>query len=236
MNACNDNEYFKTQQGVNMASSQHVNTQSADRPLKGLLMGKGAAGLSDKIRTVLRKMQLVQQAMKDLETQQRLSRETAGSECIELYLATNLRTQLLNDDIDTVKHLSAAELSFEHTKRPMALEWRARREFALAYGYGNTARIHAFNPQHDHYCTVREYVSKQSPEYYEVLAGYDVVRVTLNNSVKSLRKTILDLNSVSEESRYPDDVAKEAEKLSRRLFKTLPGFQELTDVLNQLYA
>ncbi len=236
MKACNDNESFKTQQGVNMASSQHVNNLVAADALKGLLMGKGAAGLSDKIRTVLRKMQLVQNAMKDLETQQRLSRETAGSECIELYLATNLRTKILNIEIDNVKQLPASELSFEHTKRPMVLEWRARRDFAVAHGYGNTARIHAFNPQHDHYSTVREYVNKQTPEYYEVLAGYDVVRVTLNNSVKSLRKTILDLNLVNEESRYPDDVAKEADKLSRRLFRALPDSQELTDVLNQLYS
>lgn len=219
-----------------MASSQHVNIQSTDHPLKGLLMGKGEAGLSDKIRTVLRKMQVVQQAMKELETQQRLSRETAGSECIELYLATNLRTSILHDSLDSVKQLTASELSFEHTKRPMVLEWRARRDFALAYGYGNTARIHAFNPTHAHYSTVREYVNKHTPDFYEVLAGYDVVRVTLNNSVKSLRKTILDLSMVSEESRYPDDVAKEAEKLSRRLFKALPQCQELTDVLNQLYS
>lgn len=217
-----------------MTDSHFVNNDLVARPLKGLLMDKGGMGNELKIHNVLRKMQLIQEAMERLVSQQRASREAAQSECIELYLATNLRSQSqLQDDFAILKNLPTSNISYEHTRRPIGIEWRARRDFTLAYQYPNTARINAFNPNHKHYIHVREYVEKRTPSYYEVLAGYDAVRVTLNNSLKSLRKTILDLSN--DETRYPVDVVNHADKLSRRIFKQLPNSEALANVLHQLY-
>lgn len=218
-----------------MATSQHVNNSLEERALKGLLMDKGAGGTQVKIRNVLRKMQLVQQAMEDLVAKQKASREDAGSECIELYLATNLRS----DDkelYDNVKQLPAGKLSLEHTKRPMVLEWRARRDFALKNGYGNTARIHAFNVEHEHYLAVWNCVNADTPDFYSVLAGYDILRVTLNNALKSLRKTALDLSGVIADTHYPEHVQRSAGKISERIFNTLPAHKELASTLIQLYG
>jgi hypothetical protein len=218
-----------------MRTSQSVNNNIDVHPLKGLLMGKGAGSAQLKIRNVLRKMQLVQQAMEDLVDKQKASREAVGSECIELYLATNLRS----DDTElyeSVRHLPAAKLTYEHTKRPMALEWRARRSFAVAQGYTNTARIHAFNVEHDHYLAVYEFVNRETPDFYPVLAGYDILRVTLNNALKSLRKTAMDLSGVVADTHYPDNVQRMAGKISERIFNTLPAHQELAITLSQLYG
>lgn len=224
-----------TRHFLNMGTHQMVNTEIAERSLKGLLMDKGAQGYEEKIHNVLRKMLMVQDAMEKLMMQQRASREAAGSECIELYLATSLRVSKGEEAAAGIRELPVSRLSYEHTKRPMVLEWRARREFALRHGHANTARISAFNPSHEHYRQVRNFVDRQTPQYYEVLAGYDVVRVTLNNTLKSLRKTILDLNNLVDETAYPDDVSKDAEKMSKRIFRQLPNSDELSTIFTQLY-
>lgn len=225
-----------SQQSMNMIDSQNTNLLMMDRSLKGLLMDKGGEGLEEKIQTLLRKIGLIQLAMESIVEQQRYSREQSNCDCLDMYLALNLRAGLGKQEAEYIKAQGVSVIQISQTRMAPVLEWRARKGFADEYGYASTRRIHAFNKMHPHYTQVREYVEKTCPGYYEKLAGYDAVRVTLNNSLKSIRKSVVDLTVLAEESGYPSDVVREAEKLSRRIFKSLPDSEAIAQVLNQLYC
>jgi len=227
---------FDPRNDVNAHTSNVMKEPLTERSLKGLLMDKGHTGLAEKLQDSLRKFSLVQAAMESLVQQQRFSRENSGCDCLDLYLALNLKTGRDRLEAEKIKLLSVSEIQLHHTKSVPALEWRARKSFANAYGYATTYRIHAFNPTHEHYTEVREYVSNTAPEYYEALAGYDAVRVSLNYAIKNLRKTLFDLTTLQEETRYPVDIAHQAENMSRRIFKGLPESEQIAKVLNQLYS
>lgn len=219
-----------------MQNSQVTNMLMTDRSLKGLLMDKGGAGLAEKIQILLRKIELIQLAMESIVEQQRYSREESNCDCLDMYLALNLRTGLGKQEAEQIKTQGVSAIQISQTRMAPVLEWRARKGFADEYGYASTRRVHAFNKTHSHYVQVREYVEKTSPGYYETLAGYDAVRVTLNYSLKNLRKSFLDLSVLAEESGYPSAIEREAEKLSRRIFKSLPDSEAIAQVLNQLYC
>lgn len=219
-----------------MNDSDVTNAVLADRSLKGLLMDKGGAGLDEKIQTLLRKIDLIQLAMESLVEQQRFSREQANCDCLDMYLALNLRAGLSKQEIELIRSNGVSAIQISQTRMAPVLEWRARKVFADEYGYASTRRIHAFNKTHPHHTEVREYVEKTCPGYYEKLAGYDAVRVTLNNSLKNIRRTVVDLTVLAEESGYPADVEREAGKISKRIFKSLPESEAIAQILNQLYC
>lgn len=227
---------FDARNEVVASPSSLAKLSFADRSLKGLLMDKGRAGLDKKRNEFLRRIILVQDAMESLVDQQRYSRENSGCDCLTLYFARNLKTGRDRVEAEKLKLLSASEVQLNHTKGAATLEWRACKTFASFHGYAYLARINAFNPQHNHYLQVREFVDTNYSNYYEVLAGYDAVRVSLNYAIKSLRKTMFDLNALWEETQYPDEVEHEATIMSRRIFKALPESESVSSVLNQLYS
>ncbi len=218
-----------------MSYSQHKNKASAVHPLKGLLMDKGVEGLHANIRAVLQRMYQVSSAMEDLMVKQRANREAAGSHCIELYVAVQMRSrdEALQEVLDA---LPPGVLPPNYNGKHMMLEWRARHQFSAAYGYGLSARIQAFKPGHEHSTAVYEFVHARTPEFFPVLAGCDILRLTLNNAMKSLRKTLLDLAEASQITRYPDEYQRDARKFAERIFTTLPQPQELNLTLGRLYA
>lgn len=227
---------FETRKDANTTTSTFAKLPLMDRSLKGLLMDKGQEGLNEKLHDFLRRFVLVQDAMESLVEQQRFSRENTGCDCLDLYLALNLKTGRDRLEAEKIKTLSVSEIQLNHAKSAATLEWRARKSFAGAFGYATTSRVHAFNPSHNHYAQVREYVMKTSPKYYEVLAAYDAVKVSLNYAIKNLRKTILDLTAITEDTVYPSEIAREAENTSRRIFKGLPESEHVAAILNQLYG
>jgi hypothetical protein len=220
---------------TNVTTSNMTKVNMEARSLKGLLMDKGREGLNEKIHDFLRKFELIQGAMASLVEQQRYSREQSGCDCLDLYLALNLKTGHDRLEAERIKTLSVSEIQLHHTKAAASLEWRARKSFAVEFGHPTTARVHAFNPSHDHYGQVREYVMRIVPDYYEVLAGYDAVRVSLNHALKNLRKTIFELSALTEDTVYPTEIEREAENMSKRIFKGLPESEAVAKVLNQLY-
>lgn len=205
-----------------------------DGSLKGLLMDKGTEGLIEKIRVVLRKLQTIQEAMEELSNQQRISREAAGSECMDMYLAVNLRKEVVKDE--SLKKISVGKLGLEHTRAPLILEWRARADFAQCYQLERSARVQPFNVDHAHYQAVMEYVNAKTPGYYATLEGYDAVRITLNNASKSLRKTAVDLSSTFQEVSYLRNNSKDAERFSKRIMKNISVSSQVSDVLQSLYC
>lgn len=221
-----------TKQPINLVAE----SLEMERSLKGLLMDKGKAGLETKFRQLQRKMELIQQAMSELVEHQRFSRENAGCDCLDLYLVLNLKTGRDRLAVEKIKQLSSEEILLNHSRGAVSLEWRARKGFAFTYGYPNTARITAFNPKTYQYEQVREYVAKTSPDYYPVMAGYDAVKISLNYAMKIVRKSLLDLHGVMQETAYPEDIEREAEMMSRRIFKGLPESEKVAHVLNQLYG
>lgn len=210
-------------------------TQSMDHSLKGLLMDKGGRGLELKIHTCLRNIELVQNAMETLVVQQRYSREESGCDCLDLYLARNLKIGGILD-ANAIREMSLRDIQLHYSKGAACLEWRARPSFAGIYGYRNTKRMYPFIRGNEHVAQVRKYVDRVSPRYYQVMAGYDAVKVSLNGSMRSLRKTLLDLHSISQETVYPRDIERDAENLSKRFFKQLPNSLAVAHVLNQLYC
>lgn len=218
-------------------NSNLSNLNFAADPLKGLLMDKGAEGLADKIQNLLHKLSIVHTAMDELVKQQRLTRDEVGSEALDLYLATNLCKELVGDP--AVKALSPGELTVDHTKGPLALEWRARLDFGNAIGSPRSARVYAFQKDHPHYDQLRAYVNEKTPSYYETLVGYDNVRVTLNSASRQLRKMILDLNSVYQDTGYIQASAigtKASSGKTRRILSGLQTGPELMTVLTGLYC
>jgi hypothetical protein len=181
-------------------------------------------------------MVLVQAAMEALVEQQRCSRKSSGCDCLDLYLALNLKTGRDRLTAAKMKTASVFEIQLQHTKAPATLEWRARTAFAMMHAYPRSARIHAFDVAHIHAVQVREYVMTMNPDYYEILAGYDAVRISLNYAVRNLRKTMFDLTALLAETRYPEEVERRAENISRRIFKSLPESEAVASILNQLYG
>ena len=211
-------------------------TFEMDRSLKGLLMDKGRDGLEEKLHQFLQNIVLVQSAMESLVEQQRVSCEAAGCDALVMYLAMNYKTGRNQVTAQKIKALDMLAIQLHHTKGAAVLEWRAGKGFAQENGIAGMTRVHAFNTEHEHYQLVREYVNKTSPNYYEVIAGFDAIRVSLNHAIRNLRKTLFELNSLLEESRYPKEVFRGAEKMSRRIFKGLPQSERVARVLNQLYV
>jgi hypothetical protein len=225
------------QNPANEVTSNLVKLNDADRSLKGLLMDKGREGLEDKLQQFLQKIILVQGMMESLVEQQRISADAAGCDCLVLYLATNYKTGRNSATSKKIKTLDVLDVQLHHTKGAAVLEWRAGKSFGLENGLaGMMSRVHAFNSEHEHYVWVREYVKKTSPNYYEVLVGFDVIKVSLNHAIRNLRRTLIELNALLDESRYPQEVFRGAEKMSRRIFKGLPDSERVAQVLNQLYA
>jgi len=223
-----------------MSYSQRKDNVSAVHTLKGLLMDKGAQGIHANIRTVLQRMLVVRNAMEDLMAKQRANREAVGSECIELYLAIQMRTkdEALQEVLDKLPAdvLPKDAKGNHYAGKHMMLEWRARQAFSREYGYGLSARVQAFRPGHKDRLKVFECISQNTPDFYSILAGYDVLRVTLNVAMKSLRKTLVDLSEVIQATHYPEDVQRDAKKFSHRLFTTLPQHQDLSQILEMLYS
>lgn len=223
-------------QVMNMGSSDIVNTEFMDRSLKGLLMDKGGRGLERKIRNLLQKIELIQTGMESLVEQQRLSREQSGCDCLDLYLALNLKPGLSEAELLDIKTYGARVVHFTQTRQPLTVEWRARNGFAREYGYAQSRRIHAFRVGSEHYPQVREYVTKRALGYYETLAGYDAVRITLNAALKSIRRDVVELTLLAQEIGYPDDIEREAESAAKKFFKRLPESEQIAQALNQLYG
>jgi hypothetical protein len=207
-----------------------------ERSLKGLLMDKGRDGLEEKLHRFLQNIVLIQGAMESLVEQQRMSSEAAGCDALVLYLAMNYKTSRNHLTAQKIKALDMLDIQLHHTKGAAVLEWRAGKGFAQVVGIAGMTRVHAFNTAHEHYQQVREYVEKTSPKYYEVLAGFDAIRASLNPAIRSLRKSLFELNTLLEEARYPKEVFRGAEKMSRRIFKGLPESERVAKVLNQLYV
>lgn len=210
-------------------------TQNMDHSLKGLLMDKGGDGLELKIRTILRNIELMQSAMEALVVQQRHSREVSGCDCMDLYLAKNLKT-VGNVSADAIREMSLRDIQLYHLKGAASLEWRTRPLFSTVYGYRNTSRIYPFVRGSKQVEQVREFVDQFEPEYYRVLASYDAVKVTLNSAMRSLRKTLLDLHGLSMDVNYPSEIMRDVESLSKRFFKQLPDSSAIAQALNKLFC
>jgi len=228
------------QQDVRNSMKQTADTLAEsfemDRSLKGLLMDKGRDGLEEKLHQFLQSIVLVQGMMESLVEQQRVSCEAAGCDALVMYLAMNFKTGRNHLAAQKIKALDVLDIQLHHTKGAAVLEWRAVKSFAQENGLPGMTRIHAFNTEHEHFRMVREYVKRTSPNYYEVLAGFDVIRVSLNHAIRNLRRTLFELNTLLEESRYPNEIIRGAEKMSRRIFKGLPDSERVAQVLNQLYV
>jgi hypothetical protein len=223
-------------QVTNMGSSDIMNSKFMDRSLKGLLMDKGARGLERKIRNLLQEIELIQASMESLVEQQRLSREQSGCDCLDLYLALNLKPGLSETELQDIKTYGARAVHFTQTRQPLTVEWRARRGFASEYGYAQSRRIHPFRLGSDYYTQVREYVTQRALGYYETLAGYDAVRITLNAALKSIRRDAVELTLLAQEVAYPQDIEREAEKAAKKFFKRLPESEQIAKALNQRYG
>ena len=217
-----------------MQATNMTNSYLAADPLKGLLMDKGASGLENKIRNLLHKLAIVHESMDDLVALQKMSREEASSDSIDLYLATNIRKDLVGSEL--IKSLKPKDMTVYHTKAPLVLEWRSRVEFGQKIGCARSARVYAFQKDHEHSLSLKKFVTAKSPGYYETLVGYDILRVTLNNASRQLRKLILDLTSVYEETGYIGSDVKAGETKSKRILKGLNTQHALMEVLNGLYC
>lgn len=206
----------------------------ADDALKGLLRDKGAADAERHIQIIQRKMTRVQQAMVRLVDAQRASSKTAQCDCMDLYLATNKNTDVL-----TVEKMdrSADQLIFEDVKAPCVLEWRAKNSFAQKHHLHSSCRLHPFDAQHRTHALVRDYIQQSSPGFYKVLAAYETARLTLNFSLKALRKIALDLHKLRADTEgLPLDIFdRETAHLSRKLLGDIDTSGELTWILQGLY-
>lgn len=214
--------------------SLSTNRQLADDPLKGLLRDKGAADAERHIQIIQRKMTCVQQAMVQLVDAQRASAKTARCDCMDLYLATNKHADAshLGDAPKT-----ADALIFDDVKAACVLEWRAKNSFAQRHNLHSSCRLHPFDAQHKTHAMVLDYIQQSSPGFYKVLAAYETSRLTLNFSLKALRKIALDLHKLREESEeLPSTIFdKDTARLSRKLIHDIDFSGKLTWILQGLY-
>lgn len=215
-----------------MSASNFLNQPRMDDALKGLLMDKGAKGLKHKIQHILHKLSVVHTAMDDLVAQQKLSADTIKSDAVELYLATNLHKEF----VGITKYTPAGELTIEHSKAPLVLEWRGRQAFCASIGLARMARIYGFQVGHPHYDQLLDYVVTNTPEYYDVLVGFDAIRITLNSAAKILRRTALELVAAQTETTYIQENHRTADRRAQRILNALPNQDNLVDVLQGLYC
>ena len=217
-----------------LTTSNDSNSVKADRSLKGLLMDKGVGSCESKLRNVANKMSSVQAAMVELVAMQKESRVLNQVECMDLYLATNLKPEHAKRS----RMINVVTLTTEQTKAAPLVEWRTRTEFAKAYSYSLSARLFPFKTDHVHYKQVREFVDARNPKYYKVLCAYETARLSLNCALKSLRKIALDIQTVSEESEgicesvFTNDTV----KLSQRIMQQVDSSAAIPNILSGLYA
>ena len=211
--------------------SETVNRGEVDDPLKGLLRDKGEAAVERDIRIVQRKMTCVQEAMVKLVEEQRASAKAAGSECMDLYLATY---QIVDG---TGPRTDKAGIVFDEMKMASALEWRARHVFARQFGMGKACRLHPFDAEHKTHQLVFDYVMKTSPNYYKVLAAHETARLTLNYALKALFKIALDIRKIQTEAAHlPRGMFDKATaRLSGKLIAGVDKTGELEWILQGLY-
>lgn len=211
-----------------------LNSRTVDDPLKGLLMDKRPADTERHIQIIQRKMTRVQQAMVQLVDAQRASAKMVQCDCMDLYLATNKNTDVLQQD---KAHKPAEALIFSEVKAPPTLEWRAKHSFAQKYHLSPSCRLHPFDAQHQTHTIVRDYIQQTSPGFYKVLAAYEIARLTLNFSLKALRKIAIDLHKlhVEAEGLTSDIFDKDTTRFSRKLMSDVDISGELTWILQGLY-
>ncbi len=215
------------------ASSNRSNSINVTRSLKGLLMDKGAGSCETKLRNTTNKMYSVQSAMVELVALQKSSRELNQCECMDLYLATNLR----REHAGRSRMVNPSKLTPFQTKAAPVIEWRTRPEFAREFGYPLTARLFPFKSNHPHHIQVRDFVDKTAPNYYQVLSAYETARLSLNCALKSLRKIALDIHSVGEESEGIDNVfTNDSLKTSQRIIEQVDVNSDIREILTGLYA
>jgi|GEM_PF-1935974 len=204
-----------------------------DDPLKGLLMDKGAAEAARHIHNVQRKMTCVQEAMMQLVESQRASAKAAGCDCMDLYLATNKVA-------DSSRHeaaINAGTLLLDDMKAACVLEWRAKQTFARQFSLNPSSRLHPFDAEHETHPLIFNYLMQTSPSYYKVLAAYETARLSLNFSLKALRKIALDMQKLKSESEgFPRGLFdKKTSRLSEKLIADIDSTGELARILQGLY-
>lgn len=216
--------------------SDDANSYYAADSLKGLLRDKGVADAEKCIHIVQRKLIALNVAMEELVLSQRTSAKNAGCECVDMYLATTERREKLTVDYSGREAID--HLALEGLKSSCVLEWRAKKVFAATYGLSNTGRVHPFDAGHKTYVMVQEFLSKQAPGYYKVLAAYETVRNTLNYTMKAYRKVAMDLHRVRVEAEgLPSQLFdKETLTLSRKLVTDIDGTGELAHILAGIYG
>lgn len=215
--------------------SMNVNTSLVDDALKGLLRDKGILDAERDIRIVQRKILCIHNSMIQLVNDQRESARAAGCECMDLYLATNHKTDKLNVNYDG--RAAIPELVIDELKSSFVIEWRAKNGFALTNKLGRTGRVYPFDAGHSTHKLIFDYVNKTSPSYYKVLAAYETARLTLNYALKAMRKIALDVhrNRVEAEGLPMDLFTKETAKLSRAIIASTDKSGQLEWILQGLY-
>lgn len=215
--------------------STHVNTPMVDDALKGLLRDKGVTDAERHIRIVQRKIICVQDAMIRLVESQRASAKAAGCDCMDLYLATNHKTDKIS--IDYRGREAITELVADELKSSYVLEWRAKSSFAKSKKLSATGRLHPFDASHPTHRLVADYVNSATPSYYRVLAAYESARLTLNYALKALRKIAMDLHRIRVDAEgLPVGLfTKETANLSRNFIGAIDSSGELAWILQGLY-
>jgi hypothetical protein len=214
---------------LNMSTSETVNTGETADPLKGLLRDKGAVEVERSIRSILRKMTRVQEAMLRLVDAQRASAKEAGCECMDLYFASNRLSGRAQQ-----KH---TPLSFSEMKTASVLEWRAKQTFADICRLRPASRLYPFDATHPSHLLVADYLLQLSPRYYKVLAAYETARLTLNYALKALFKIALDLHRMRVDSeQLPRELFDKATaRLSEQFIRRVDTTGELEWILQGLY-
>lgn len=215
--------------------SGDANIRMMDDPLKGLLRDKGVLDAERHIRIVQRKIMCVQGSMSRLVDDQRSSAKAAGCDCMDLYLAENHRADKFI--VDYRGREAMADFVIDELKSSFVLEWRAKNSFAMANNLSRTGRLHPFDHNHATHKLVFEYVNQVTPSYYKVLAAYETARLTLNYSLKALRKIAMDLHRIRVEAEgLPMGLfTKDTAKLSRNLISSTDTSGELSWILQGLY-
>lgn len=216
--------------------SDDANPSYAAHSLKGLLRDKGVADAEKSIRIVQRKIIALNDAMEALVASQRQSAKIARCECVDMYLATTERREKLT--VDYTGREAFDHLAHEGLKSSCVLEWRAKKPFADTYGLSKTGRVHPFDADHRTFPMVQEFLAKQAPGYYKVLAAYETVRNTLNYTMKAYRKVAMDLHRVRVEADGlpPHLFDKQTVNLSRKLVNDIDSTGELAQILAGIYG
>ncbi len=195
----------------------------ADRSLKGLLMDKGELSVEDAFQRNQQRAICLQKAMCDLVEMYAETREAYRVNCLGLFLVRNLQGANKSVRLDT--------LSYFEQRGAMWLDWRATAEWIKHYGYGDGRqglRVNAFDNgvQSNQ---VKEFVVRQSEEFYEVLLGYENLRVSLNVASRVVRKTMNELMVLRETKR---GFRQDTKGWSRKILKTMGAGKELEVLLS----